>query len=35
MLEEYDKAYSLYQEAAALDEGKVESLSGMIQCKIL
>lgn len=34
-MEDYDKAYSLFQEAAALDEGRIESLSGMIQCKIL
>ena len=30
MLDEYGKAYALFQEAAALDEGKVESLAGMI-----
>ncbi|CAK75826.1 unnamed protein product (macronuclear) [Paramecium tetraurelia] len=35
MLEEYDKAYGFFQEAAALDEGRMESLAGMIQCKIL
>ena len=35
MLEDYEKAYGLFQEAAALDEGRVESLAGMIQCRIL
>ena len=35
MMEEYDKAFQLFQEAAALDESKIESLSGMILCKIL
>lgn len=28
-------AYQYYQEAAALDETKIEALTGMIQCKIL
>lgn len=35
MLEEFDKAFTYFQEAAALDESKIESLSGMIQCKIM
>ncbi|CAD8066862.1 unnamed protein product [Paramecium sonneborni] len=35
MLEEYEKAYGYFQEAVALDEGRTESLAGMIQCKIL
>ena len=35
MLEDYETAYGLFQEAAALDEGRVESLAGMIQCRIL
>jgi tetratricopeptide repeat protein 21B len=35
MLDDYEKAYGLFQEAAALDEGRVESLAGMIQCRIL
>lgn len=30
MLEDYDRAYDLFKEAAALDEGRMESLSGMI-----
>ena len=34
MLEDYEKAYGYFQEAAALDEGRVESLAGMIQCRI-
>ena len=34
MLEDYEKAYGYFQEAAALDEGRVESLVGMIQCRI-
>jgi tetratricopeptide repeat protein 21B len=34
MLGNLKEAYSSYQEAGALDESKVESISGMIECKI-
>jgi tetratricopeptide repeat protein 21B len=35
MLEDYENAYNFFQEAAALDESKIESLSGMIHARIL
>ena len=34
MLGDSGKAYDLYQEAASLDETKVEAIAGMIECKI-
>ena len=34
MIEEFDKAFALFQEAAALDESRIESLAGMIHCRI-
>lgn len=35
MQDETEKAYSVFQEASVLDESKIETLTGMIQCKIL
>ncbi|EGR31890.1 tetratricopeptide repeat protein [Ichthyophthirius multifiliis] len=34
MLNDYEKAYGLFQEAAALDETKIDCLIGMIQCRL-
>jgi tetratricopeptide repeat protein 21B len=35
MLGQVDEAYKLYQEASSLDESKLESITGMIECKLL
>ena len=35
MLGDVDEAYKLFQEASSLDESKLESITGMIECKLL
>ena len=35
MLCDYDKAYASFQEGAALNETKNDTLAGMIKCRIL
>ena len=35
MLGKVDDAYRAFQEASSLDESKLESIAGMIECKLL
>ena len=35
MLEQVEDAYKAFQEASSLDESKLESIAGMIECKLL
>jgi tetratricopeptide repeat protein 21B len=35
MLGQIDEAYKLFQEASSLDESKLDSITGMIECKLL
>jgi tetratricopeptide repeat protein 21B len=35
MIGQIDEAYRAFQEASSLDESKLESIAGMIECKLL
>ena len=35
MLGKVDEAYRSFQEASSLDESKLESIAGMIECRLL
>ncbi len=35
MLGESESAYKLFEEASSLDQSKVESITGMIECKLI
>ena len=35
MLGNIEEAYKVYQEASSLDESKLDSITGMIECKLL
>lgn len=35
MLNQIEEAYKCFEEASSLDQSKIESITGMIECKLL